>query len=35
MGFFNKLDNVDRAVNRGYARWGKKVWLVFGLAAAL
>ena len=26
MGFFNRLDRVDSAVNRGYARWGKWIW---------
>jgi hypothetical protein len=26
MGFFNKLDNVDSTVNRGYTRWGKWIW---------
>jgi len=26
MGFFNKLEQVDKAINRGYARWGKWVW---------
>lgn len=35
MGFFSRLDKVDGAVNRGYARWGKKIWLGLGLAVAL
>ena len=26
MGFFNSLDQIDDAVDRGYARWGKWVW---------
>ncbi|UZM74504.1 DUF3304 domain-containing protein [Yersinia sp. SCPM-O-B-9106 (C-191)] len=26
MGFFNRLEKIDGAVNRGYARWGKWVW---------
>jgi hypothetical protein len=35
MGFFNRLEKVDGAINRGYARWGKKIWLSLGLAAVL
>ncbi len=26
MDFFNRLEKIDGAVNRGYARWGKWVW---------
>ncbi|MFL4558324.1 DUF3304 domain-containing protein [Yersinia kristensenii] len=26
MGFFNRLEKIDGAVNRGYARWGKWIW---------
>lgn len=26
MGFFEQYDKVDRAVNKGYARWGKWIW---------
>ncbi|WP_072215031.1 DUF3304 domain-containing protein [Type-D symbiont of Plautia stali] len=26
MGFFNKIEQVDAAVNRGYARWRKWIW---------
>ena len=26
MGFFNRLDEIDKAVNKGYARWGKWIW---------
>ena len=26
MGFFEQYDRVDRAVNKGYARWGKWIW---------
>jgi hypothetical protein len=26
MGLFTRLEKVDGAVNRGYARWGKWVW---------
>ncbi|WP_446030652.1 DUF3304 domain-containing protein [Lelliottia amnigena] len=26
MGFFNAFDKIDRAVNRGYARWRKWIW---------
>lgn len=26
MGFFKAYNNVDNAVNRGYARWGKWIW---------
>jgi hypothetical protein len=26
MGFFNRLEKVDGAVNRGYARWGRWIW---------
>ncbi|MGP6446050.1 DUF3304 domain-containing protein [Rahnella aceris] len=29
MDFFNRLEKIDGAVNRGYARWGK--WLGAGL----
>jgi hypothetical protein len=35
MGFFNRLEKVDGAINRGYARWGKKIWLSLGLAVIL
>ncbi len=35
MGFFNRLEKIDGAVNRGYARWGKKIWLSLGLAVVL
>jgi hypothetical protein len=35
MGFFNRLEKVDGAINRGYARWGKKIWLSLGLAVVL
>ncbi|EOC1348801.1 DUF3304 domain-containing protein [Cronobacter turicensis] len=30
MGFYRRLEKIDAAVNRGYARWGKWVW--FGLS---
>ncbi|WP_267248935.1 DUF3304 domain-containing protein [Yersinia sp. Marseille-Q5920] len=26
MDFFNRLEKIDGAVNRGYARWGKWIW---------
>lgn len=26
MGFFKTYDNIDNAVNRGYARWKKWIW---------
>ncbi|WP_072215030.1 DUF3304 domain-containing protein [Type-D symbiont of Plautia stali] len=26
MGFYNKLEQIDAAVNRGYARWRKWIW---------
>src|SRR5471030_180303 len=26
MGFFSRLNKVDDAVNKGYARWGKWIW---------
>ncbi len=29
MDFFKRLEKIDGAVNRGYARWGK--WLGAGL----
>lgn len=35
MGFFSRLEKVDSAVNRGYARWGGKIWLSLGLAGVL
>ncbi|MFS7881640.1 hypothetical protein ACEPPC_06460, partial [Cronobacter malonaticus] len=30
MGFYRRLEKIDAAVNRGYARWGKWIW--FGLS---
>ena len=27
MGFFERYDRVDKAVNKGYARWGKWIWV--------
>lgn len=30
MGLYSRLEKIDAAVNRGYARWGKWVW--FGLS---
>ncbi|EPN1928551.1 DUF3304 domain-containing protein [Cronobacter dublinensis] len=26
MGFYTRLEKIDAAVNRGYARWGKWIW---------
>jgi len=26
MDFFDRLDSVDRAINRGYARWSRWIW---------
>ena len=30
MGFYSRLEKIDMAINRGYARWGKWIW--FGLS---
>ncbi|MDK1251047.1 hypothetical protein QMS78_00790 [Cronobacter dublinensis] len=31
MGFYTRLEKIDAAVNRGYARWGKWIWLGLSL----
>ena len=31
MGFYTRLEKIDAAVNLGYARWGKWIWLGLSL----
>ncbi|EOY5375859.1 DUF3304 domain-containing protein [Cronobacter dublinensis] len=31
MGFYTRLEKIDAAVNRGYALWGKWIWLGLSL----
>ncbi|ELY6214183.1 hypothetical protein SNQ23_004082 [Cronobacter dublinensis] len=35
MGFYSRLEKIDAAVNRGYARWGKWIWLGLSLPVVI
>ncbi|EOV8836966.1 hypothetical protein ACN618_001274, partial [Cronobacter dublinensis] len=35
MGFYTRLEKIDAAVNRGYARWGKWIWLGLSLPVVI
>ncbi|EOE6862889.1 hypothetical protein ACKS2F_001072 [Cronobacter dublinensis] len=35
MGFYTRLEKIDAAVNRSYARWGKWIWLGLSLPVVI